>query len=61
MESQALASCTLVELSPDEIAAADLVVVLTDHDSFDFAVVGAHAQQVLDCRRASGIPGAEIL
>ena len=61
VESPALASCTLVDLTEEELASADLVVVLTDHDSFDFEWIGTHAQHVLDCRRASGIPGAEIL
>ncbi len=61
VESPALASCTRVDLTVEELQEADLVVVLTDHDSFDFAEVGRHARQVLDCRRATGIPGAEIL
>jgi UDP-N-acetyl-D-glucosamine dehydrogenase len=40
-----------VELTAEELAAADAVVVLTDHDSFDYGLVRAHARYVLDCRR----------
>jgi UDP-N-acetyl-D-glucosamine dehydrogenase len=41
-----------VELSAPEVAAADAVVLLTDHDSFDADMVIGNAQYVLDCRRA---------
>src|SRR6266508_491333 len=34
----------------EEVAAADAVVVLTDHDAFDFDLVGSHARFVLDTR-----------
>ena len=40
-----------VEATPDEVAAADLVVVLTDHDHFAYDTVAAEAQAVLDTRR----------
>ncbi|MGX1951582.1 nucleotide sugar dehydrogenase [Streptomyces sp. CB02115] len=33
-----------------ELAAADITVLLTDHDSFDYAEVAEHARYVLDCR-----------
>lgn len=39
-----------VELSAEEVAAADAVLVLVDHDDFDFAVVAEHARYVLDTR-----------
>jgi UDP-N-acetyl-D-glucosamine dehydrogenase len=39
-----------VELTAQEVAAADAVVLLTDHDLFDLDVVTAHARYVLDCR-----------
>jgi len=45
----------------DEVAAADLVVVLTDHDSFDYAMVEESATHVLDCRRVTGLVSAERL
>lgn len=41
---------TPVELSEAELAAADAVVVLVDHDAFDRATVVAHAPYVLDTR-----------
>jgi UDP-N-acetyl-D-glucosamine dehydrogenase len=40
-----------VDLTAEELRAADAVVVLTDHDAFDYDLVGAHATYVLDCRR----------
>lgn len=44
-----------VEATPDEIAQADLVVLLTDHDAFDYEATPAQAQAVLDTRnRMSG-------
>ncbi|MEV8475398.1 nucleotide sugar dehydrogenase [Streptomyces sp. NPDC051173] len=50
---------TRVELTDGELAAADAVVVLTDHDDFDYAAVERHARLVLDCRRRLR-PGADI-
>jgi UDP-N-acetyl-D-mannosaminuronic acid dehydrogenase/UDP-N-acetyl-D-glucosamine dehydrogenase len=41
---------TLVEATADELAAADLVVSLVDHDSFDADLVVGSATVVLDCR-----------
>jgi UDP-N-acetyl-D-glucosamine dehydrogenase len=38
------------ELSVDELAGADAVVVLTDHDDVDYELVTAHARYVLDTR-----------
>jgi nucleotide sugar dehydrogenase len=40
----------LVDFAPDALAAADLVIVLVDHDDFDPAVIAAHAPLVLDTR-----------
>jgi UDP-N-acetyl-D-glucosamine dehydrogenase len=39
-----------VDVTAAEVAAADAVVVLTDHDAFDYELVGA-ARHVLDTRR----------
>jgi UDP-N-acetyl-D-glucosamine dehydrogenase len=39
-----------VTLDADEIAAADAVVLLTDHDAFDGELVLANASYVLDTR-----------
>jgi UDP-N-acetyl-D-glucosamine dehydrogenase len=41
---------TRVEATPDEVAAADLVVLLTDHSAFDLEMITVHATQVLDTR-----------
>ncbi len=39
-----------VELSPENISKADLVVVATDHGNVDYGMVFAHANAVLDTR-----------
>jgi UDP-N-acetyl-D-glucosamine dehydrogenase len=39
-----------VDLTQDEVTAADVVVLLSDHDVFDLTMVCAHARLVLDCR-----------
>ena len=39
-----------VELTSAEVAAADAVVMLTDHDAFDNEEISKHASYVLDCR-----------
>jgi UDP-N-acetyl-D-glucosamine dehydrogenase len=40
----------LVECTPEALAEADVVVVLTDHDDVDWALVERHAARVLDTR-----------
>lgn len=50
-----------VDLTKEEIAAADAVVLLTDHDAFDYGLVEAHAAYVLDCRRRLSGPRIEVL
>jgi UDP-N-acetyl-D-glucosamine dehydrogenase len=50
---------TRVELTSEEIAAADAVLLLTDHDAFDIAEVTAHATYLLDCRRVA-VPGKNV-
>jgi UDP-N-acetyl-D-glucosamine dehydrogenase len=50
-----------VSLTPTVVQAADVVVVLTDHDDFDYHLVQREARWILDCRgRMSGI-NVEIL
>ena len=44
-------SVVRVECTPEEVAASDIVVILTDHDAFDYEMVAAEATQVLDTRR----------
>ena len=52
---------TRVDATPEEIAAADIVVLLTDHDAFSAADVSRHARYVLDCRRVLSGPNVETL
>jgi nucleotide sugar dehydrogenase len=46
------------ELSEEELAAADAVVILTHHDAFDLDLVVRHASYVLDTRHCVG--GAQV-
>ncbi|MQY14384.1 UDP-N-acetyl-D-glucosamine 6-dehydrogenase [Streptomyces sp. RB5] len=50
-----------VEPTREELAAADAVVLLTDHDAFDYRLVAEAAGLVLDCRRRLTGPGIEVL
>lgn len=50
-----------VEPTRRELAAADVVVLLTDHDSFDYRMVTEHASFVLDCRNRVSGPTVEVL
>ncbi len=61
VESGAPAGTTLVDVTAEEVAAADLVVVLTDHDAFPYDLVESRAARVLDCRRVPQLPSAERL
>ncbi|MEY2477393.1 MAG: UDP-N-acetyl-D-glucosamine dehydrogenase [Actinomycetota bacterium] len=46
-----------VDCSPAELAAADAVVLLVDHDAFDLTEIATHARYVLDTRNR--LPAAE--
>jgi UDP-N-acetyl-D-glucosamine dehydrogenase len=50
-----------VEPTPAELAAADVVVLLTDHDAFDTDDIRAHARHVFDCRHRLAGPNVESL
>ncbi|MFJ8015808.1 nucleotide sugar dehydrogenase [Streptomyces sp. NPDC096339] len=50
-----------VEPTRKEIAAADVVVLITDHDSFDYKLIAEHASYVLDCRNRLSGPNVEVL
>jgi UDP-N-acetyl-D-glucosamine dehydrogenase len=50
-----------VDVTPEEIASADIVVLLTDHDAFRESDVTRHARHVLDCRRVLSGPNVEAL
>jgi UDP-N-acetyl-D-mannosaminuronic acid dehydrogenase/UDP-N-acetyl-D-glucosamine dehydrogenase len=47
---QVPASLELVALSEDELSAADLVIMITDHDAIDVALVARAASVILDTR-----------
>lgn len=50
-----------VEATRKELAAADVVVLLTDHDSFDYQMITEHASFVLDTRNRMTGPKVEVL
>ncbi|MCT2589586.1 nucleotide sugar dehydrogenase [Streptomyces sp. N2-109] len=41
---------TRVDFTEDELRSADAVVLLSDHEEFDYEAVARHASYVLDCR-----------
>ncbi len=51
----------LVDVTREELAAADAVVLVTDHDAFDYELIGAHASYVLDTRNRMDGPAVERL
>lgn len=40
-----------VEVTPERLKASDAVILLADHDAFDYSAIATHAPYVLDCRR----------
>jgi UDP-N-acetyl-D-glucosamine dehydrogenase len=46
------AKITAVDPTPDAVAAADCVLILTNHSSFDYATIAARAALVVDTRNA---------
>ncbi|MFF3350939.1 nucleotide sugar dehydrogenase [Streptomyces sp. NPDC002779] len=50
-----------VDANPDEVAAADAVVLLMDHPQFDLPMIGKCATYVLDCRNRLSGPSVETL
>jgi len=51
----------LVDVTVDEVASADAVVLVTDHDAFDYEMIRAHARYVLDTRNRLDGPSVERL
>ena len=49
---------TRVEVTPEELSASDAVVLLTDHDAFDFDSIVKHAAYFFDCRHR--LTGANV-
>ena len=50
-----------VELTAELLADADAVVIVTDHDDTDYALISERASYVLDCRRRITDGSAELL
>ncbi len=50
-----------VDPDPEELSAADVVVLLTDHDAFDFENLASHARYLFDCRHRLTGPNVETL
>jgi UDP-N-acetyl-D-glucosamine dehydrogenase len=50
-----------VDLTVEEVSAADAVILLADHDSFDFDMVTRHAHYILDTRRRLTGANVEVL
>ncbi|HLU58256.1 MAG TPA: nucleotide sugar dehydrogenase [Pseudonocardia sp.] len=55
------AGVELVDCTPEALDAADVVVVLTDHDDIDWDLVERHAGKVLDTRNRLTAPGVDRL
>ena len=47
------------DVTAEELSAADLVVLLTDHDEFDYALVTENGRRILDTRRRLR-PGLQV-
>jgi UDP-N-acetyl-D-glucosamine dehydrogenase len=50
-----------VDVTHEELASADAVVLLTDHDEFDYEDIVSHASFILDCRHRLEGPHVEYL
>jgi UDP-N-acetyl-D-glucosamine dehydrogenase len=51
----------VVDVTEDEVGSADAVIVVTDHDAFDYELVRAHARYVFDTRSRLDGPNVEQL
>jgi UDP-N-acetyl-D-glucosamine dehydrogenase len=52
---------TYTECNAEEIAAADAVILVTDHDAFDYELIQRHARYVFDTRKRLEGPRIEHL
>ena len=59
--SSGAADVPQVELTAEEVQQADAVVIVTDHDAFDYDMILAHARYVLDTRNRIRGPRVESL
>ena len=46
-------------LTPGALAGADAVLISTDHDAVDYALIGEHARLIVDTRNAFGRRGLD--
>jgi UDP-N-acetyl-D-glucosamine dehydrogenase len=61
IEADVPAGVDLVDLTDAELAKADAVVLLVDHDQFNPASISNNGRLVLDCRRVLSGPNVEII
>lgn len=54
-------SLARVEASLAEVAVADAVILVTDHDDFDFPMIQQTARLVVDCRNRMSGPSIVVL
>jgi UDP-N-acetyl-D-glucosamine dehydrogenase len=54
-------SFALVDVTREELEAADVVVLVTDHDAFDYELIRVHARYVFDSRNRLDGPNVERL
>jgi UDP-N-acetyl-D-glucosamine dehydrogenase len=59
MEEHVSGPFTRVEATTEELTSADMVVLLSDHDAFDYQAVATHARAVFDTRHRLA-PGANV-
>ena len=52
---------TRVDPTPEELASADIIVLLTDHDAFDFDEISRLGSYCFDCRNRLSGPNVETL
>ncbi len=55
------AELTRVELTEQELKDADAVIILADHDLFDYDMIRTHAKYILDTRRRLSGPHIEVI
>jgi UDP-N-acetyl-D-glucosamine dehydrogenase len=55
------AGVQLVECVPEVVEAADIVIVLTDHDAIDWDLLSRYGEKVLDTRNRLAAPGVDRL
>ncbi len=59
-EHPALAGRESQPLTPERVAAADAVLIATDHDAVDYALIGEQARLVVDTRNAMARSGVAL-